>query len=75
MNVPKKKRRKAFVDEKICVACGCCAKVCPMGAIQIPKGIIAMVDLKKCVGCCKCSKECPSTVITIRDMDYEKEMV
>ncbi|PPJ44654.1 4Fe-4S ferredoxin, partial [Rhizobium sp. KAs_5_22] len=26
-------KRKAIVDTSMCAACGCCVKVCPMGAI------------------------------------------
>ena len=33
-----KKRRRAVVDEKACVACGCCVKVCPLGAIEVVRG-------------------------------------
>lgn len=62
-----KNKRKAFVDQNSCVACGCCVKVCPMKAIQIIKGIMAQVDINKCVGCGKCAKECPASVIEIRE--------
>ena len=65
----KKKRRKAQVDSAVCVACGCCVKVCPLGAIQIMKGIMAEVDMTKCVGCGKCAKECPASVIIIREVE------
>lgn len=41
-----KKRRKAFVDEAYCVACGCCVKVCPLQAIGIVKGLTAQVNAK-----------------------------
>lgn len=64
-----KKRRKAFVEQLDCVACGCCIKVCPLGAIQIMKGIMAEVDMTKCVGCGKCAKECPASVIEIREVE------
>ena len=30
-----KKRRRAVVDTSACVACGCCVKVCPLGAIAV----------------------------------------
>ena len=63
-----RKKRKAVVNQKECVACGCCVKVCLMGAIQIIKGIMAQVDPAKCVGCGKCAKECPATVIEIREV-------
>ena len=64
-----RKKRKAFVAQTDCVACGCCVKVCSMGAIQIAKGIIAQVNMDKCVGCGKCAKECPASVIEIREVN------
>ena len=39
-----KKRRRAFIEQSDCVACGCCVKVCPLEAIQIIKGIMAQVE-------------------------------
>ena len=60
-----KKRRRAVVDEKACVACGCCVKVCPLGAIEVVRGSAARVDWSKCVGCGKCAKECPASVIAV----------
>lgn len=65
----RRKRRKAFVEEKACVACGCCAKVCPVSAISVWKGITAKVDQSKCVGCGKCAAECPASVIGIREVE------
>ena len=44
MNQVKRKKRKAHVEERDCVACGCCVKVCPMSAIQIFHGVMAVVD-------------------------------
>ena len=38
------KKRKATVDTAACVACGCCVKVCPKGAIAIYRGIRAEID-------------------------------
>lgn len=64
-----RKKRKAFVAQKDCVACGCCVKVCPMGAIQVVRGVAARVDMEKCVGCAKCAKECPASVIEIREVE------
>lgn len=61
-------KRKAFVNDDMCVACGCCVKVCPMKAINIHNGIFAKVDYDKCVGCGKCSKECPASVIEIQEV-------
>ncbi|MFR5601072.1 MAG: 4Fe-4S dicluster-binding protein [Lachnospiraceae bacterium] len=64
-----KKKKKAFVDQRSCVACGCCVKVCPLGAIEVDRGITARVSLDKCVGCGKCARECPATVIEIREVE------
>ena len=41
------KKRKAFAAQEGCVACGCCVKVCPLGAIQVSKGIMAQVNMEK----------------------------
>ena len=67
MEAVKKKRRKAFVEKTLCVACGCCAKVCPFKAIAVYRGLYAQVNQEKCVGCGKCAKECPASVIQIRE--------
>lgn len=64
-----RKKRKAFVEQSDCVACGCCVKVCPLGAIQIISGITAQVNMEKCVGCGKCAKGCPASVILIQEVD------
>ena len=58
-------KRKAIVNIRECVACGCCIKVCPRGAISIPKGIYAEIDKSLCIGCGKCANECPASIITM----------
>ena len=63
-----KKRRRARVTREECVACGCCVKVCPFGAIQVARGLCAWVDTDKCVGCGKCAGECPASVICIEEV-------
>ena len=63
-----RKKRKAFVNEDDCVACGCCMKVCPLSAISVFRGLWARVDRSKCVGCGKCAKECPASVIEIQEV-------
>ncbi len=62
-----RKRRIAVINQKYCVACGCCVKVCPMHAIVIEHGVKAHVDPERCVGCGKCEKECPASIIVIRE--------
>lgn len=63
----REKKRKAYVNQKECVACGCCMKVCPKGAIQVFRGIMAQVDHEKCIGCGRCALECPAGVITLKE--------
>ena len=58
-------KRKAVVNIQECVACGCCIKVCPRGAISIPKGIYANIHKELCIGCGKCIKECPASIISL----------
>ena len=65
-------KRKAEVQKYKCVACGCCVKVCPRGAITVYKGIYAEIDEQLCVGCRKCEKECPASVIMIKECGDEK---
>ena len=65
--MPERKRRRARVAREDCVACGCCVKVCPLGAIEIWKGVAARVS-DRCVGCGKCAAECPASVITVREV-------
>ena len=64
-----KKRRRAVVDQELCVACGCCVKVCPLGAIEIVRGVMARVREERCVGCGRCARECPASVIGIREVE------
>ncbi len=58
-------KKKAAVDKNACVACGCCAAICPLDAVRIFKGSFAVIDESKCVGCGKCVKACPASVIRI----------
>ena len=68
MEVKRKIRRKAQVDQALCVACGCCMKGGPLSAISVFRGLWARVDRSKCVGCGKCAKECPASVIEIQEV-------
>ena len=62
-------KKKAVVNTKECVACGCCIKVCPRSAISIPNGIYSKINQDLCVGCGRCVKECPASVITLREAE------
>lgn len=67
METKKRIRRRALINQSLCVACGCCAKVCPMNAIEIYRGLYARIS-EKCVGCGKCAKECPASIIVIQEV-------
>ena len=65
-------KKLAFVDKKICVACGVCMKACPKGAISIYRGCYAVADADKCVGCGLCAKACPAGCIETRERSEAK---
>lgn len=67
MEAKRKTRPKARVDQSLCVACGCCVKVCPLSAISVFHGAWAQVDEDRCVGCGRCAKECPASVIDLKE--------
>ena len=58
-------QKKCACVSKECVACGCCVKVCPVGAMAVYRGLYAKPDEEKCVGCGKCAEACPASVITV----------
>ena len=60
-------KQLAVPDQKICVACGVCLKVCRKEAIAIYKGCFAQADAHKCVGCSLCAKACPAGCITMAE--------
>ena len=68
MQQTRRRARRASVEESLCVACGCCVKVCPKAAIRVEKGICARVEESLCVGCGLCAKACPASVIEIREV-------
>lgn len=61
-------KRRAVVEQALCVACGCCAKVCPLSAIEVFHGLYAKVDSARYVGCGKCVKECPASIIHMEEV-------
>ncbi len=63
------RKRISKVERKLCVACGCCAKICPVSAIRIHKGIYAQINEEKCAGCAKCVAECPASIISMAEVD------
>lgn len=62
-------KRVARVDSSYCVACGSCVKVCPLDALSIWRGVVALVDQGRCVGCGTCTRECPAGALSLADRE------
>ncbi|MBQ9792006.1 MAG: 4Fe-4S binding protein [Clostridia bacterium] len=53
-----------MVDSKVCVGCGTCVGVCPVGAISMEDGV-AKIDNEVCIKCGACAASCPVGAITV----------
>ena len=51
-----------WIDEKKCIGCGICVKICPVDAISMKNGK-AIIDQEKCIHCGKCRPDCPVEAI------------
>ena len=58
-------RKRAVVDSKFCVACGCCARACRYGAAKVLYGTQVTIDHSRCAGCGMCASSCPVGIITL----------
>lgn len=48
---------KIYIEDKMCVLCGKCEVLCPVGAIKRVDRIMEY-DEKRCIGCGKCVEGC-----------------
>jgi diguanylate cyclase (GGDEF)-like protein len=55
---------KFIVDDRRCIGCLACARVCPTGAISVPaEGLIVSIIDDSCVRCGLCVPACPTDAI------------
>jgi len=65
--VAKNKGGKKMVNDKICIGCGTCVNMCPVGAISFDKNGKAKINPEVCVKCKTCEGVCPVSAITIKE--------
>lgn len=53
-----------MIDKNVCIGCGTCAGICPVGAIHMEGGK-AEVDNSVCVKCGACVNACPVGAIKL----------
>jgi ferredoxin len=52
------------INKNVCIACGQCASVCPVGAALFKDGAYE-IDPGKCVSCATCAENCPVEAINL----------
>ena len=52
------------VNSTLCVGCGSCMTVCPIGAIKYNAEGKAEIDQSQCIKCQTCASVCPMQAIT-----------
>ncbi|MCF8008459.1 MAG: hydrogenase iron-sulfur subunit [Halanaerobiales bacterium] len=64
---------KRVVDDKKCILCYTCYRVCPHGAVQEDKENDAMkINELACYGCDGCISHCPASAISIQEKTEQK---
>jgi len=52
------------VDQEVCVGCGACVSVCPVGALELTDEGKAFSNPELCIDCGACMAECPMEAIS-----------
>ena len=55
----------AVIIAENCVGCATCVDECPVEAISLDGGNIAVVDENECTGCGGCIEVCPTEAIEL----------
>ena len=53
-----------IIDKKLCLGCGCCMDVCPVGALEFLEGK-AWVNEEEDIECGSCIDMCPNEAISL----------
>ncbi len=53
-----------MIDEEGCVACGQCARACPVDAVSVQDNEIYVIDEDLCISCGACEEACPVDAVT-----------
>lgn len=65
--------RKFTVDEGLCTRCGRCAKSCPVGDIDMDKGLPQWKHDKRCTSCLACYHHCPHHAINYSSITRKRK--
>lgn len=66
---------RAFVDQKKCVACLTCVRLCPFNAPHVdPATNRAEIEAAQCRGCGSCAGECPGKAIELLGYNNRQQM-